>query len=464
MDHGANRPPIARGTSQPARVLGLFDATCIVIGAIIGVGIFLSPSSVAKLTHSTDLSLLAWALGGAIALCGALAFAELGGMYGNSGAQYEILRDAVGPSPAFVFVFCNATAIQPGTMGIIAIVCANNLALACGRETLRPAALMILASALILGLALANILGVRWGSRVQNLTVLCKIVTLAAVTLLALLWAPDAATIPPASAPSASPVSGVLAALIPALFAYGGWQQALWIAGEVRQPQRNLPRAIVGGVLIVIAAYLLANWAYLRLIGVEHVAASNTVAADAVSVVLPGAGRRIVAIAVAISAFGVLNAQLLAGPRLLYGMACDGRFFKPFASLHSRLCTPVAAIMLLTIMSLLILGSAMIFTKAKPIDQILNGTMFIDVTFFALTGLALIVLRRTRADAHRPVRVPGYPIVPLLFVLGELGALAGSFLNADVRGSAYIGAAWIAGAAVVYAIWFRRTEIRRPAA
>jgi len=446
--------------ASPLRVLGLFDATCIVIGAIIGVGIFISPSGVARLTGTESLALVAWGLAGGIALCGALAMAELGGMYHESGAQYQILRDSSGSLPAFLFVFCNGTAIQPGTMGIIAVVCANNLAVAAGRSEPQGWLLMAIASALILALAVANIVGVRWGSRVQNLTVLTKVIALLAVTVLAVFLAPDraevaAASTAPASASALNPLQGLLAALIPALFAYGGWQQALWIAGEVREPARNLPRAIVGGVVIVIAVYLLANWSYLRLLGAPGVAESRAVAADAVSVVMPDLGRRLIAAAVAVSAFGVLNAQLLAGPRLIFGMACDGRFFRPFANLHPRLGTPTAAIALLTIMSLLILGAALASGSTRPIDQLLNGTMFIDVTFFALTGIALIVLRRTRPDAARPVRVPGYPIVPLLFVLGELGALVGSMLNPEVRGAAIIGAIWIAAAALVYGLWFR---------
>jgi APA family basic amino acid/polyamine antiporter len=247
-----------------------------------------------------------------------------------------------------------------------------------------------------------------------------------------------------------------MAALTPALFAYGGWQQALWIAGEVRDPQRNLPRAIVGGVIVVIIVYLLANWSYFHLLGVERVAQSKAVAADAVSVAAPRAGRRIIAAAVAVSAFGVLNAQLLSGPRLLFGLARDGRFFTPFRSLSPRFGTPVAAISLLTIMSLVILVVALSSGGTRPIDQLLNGTMFIDVTFFALTGAALIILRRTRPAAHRAVRVPGYPIVPLLFVIGELGALVGAMLDETVRTAAIIGAIWIAIAGLIYAIWFRR--------
>jgi len=450
-------------------VLGLFDASCVVIGAIIGVGIFFTPSTVASLTHSGSLAMLAWALGGAIALCGALTFAELGGMYHASGAQYQIIRDAAGPLPAFVFVFCNATAIQPGTMGIIAVLCAGHMATALGRAPPHGAGLLAVAAALIVALALANILGVRWGSRVQNLTVIAKVAALLAVTALALAVSPPAHTASAvlAEAASPSPLTNILSALIPVLFAYGGWQQALWIGGEVRDPARILPRAIVGGVVVVIAVYLLANWAYLRLLGLEGVATSTALAADAVSVALPGAGARIIAGAVAVSAFGVLNAQLLSGPRLIYGLARDGRFFAPFARLDAHTRTPAAAITLLTVMALGILVIAFAFAGRNPLDQLTNGTMFIDVIFFALTGAALIVLRRTRPGAARPVRVPGYPLVPLLFVLGECGALVGSLLNPAVRNVSFISAIWIALATALYLVRFRHrsaTAIDDPAA
>jgi len=237
---------------------------------------------------------------------------------------------------------------------------------------------------------------------------------------------------------------------VPCLFSYGGWQQALWISGEVKEPHKNLPRSILGGVLIVVAVYLLANWAFLRLLGAPAVASSKALAADAVAVVLPGLGRRLVAAAVAVSAFGVLNAQLLTGPRLVYGMACDGRFFTPFARLSTRFGTPQAAIALLGLTALALLLAA----GPGGIDRLLNGLVFIDGVFFALTGAALLVLRR-RGLAGGSFRVPGYPVIPILFVLGELGVVAGAYLDPSVRGAAFIGLAWIAGAALLYALRFR---------
>ncbi len=219
----------------------------------------------------------------------------------------------------------------------------------------------------------------------------------------------------------------------------------------MRDPRRTLPRAIVGGVLLVVVVYLLANWAYLRLLGVEGVGGGHPLAADAVAAVWPGAGRRAVAAAVAVSAFGVLNAQLLSGPRLIYGMARDGRFYPVFGVLGRRTGTPVAAIALLGGQALLLLFAA----GFQGVDRLLDGVVFIDGLFFALTGAALFVLRRTRPDAERPARVPGYPVVPLIFVLGELGAVAGAYLRPDVRGATYIGAAWIAAGALLYGLRFR---------
>jgi APA family basic amino acid/polyamine antiporter len=433
----------------------------VVIGAIIGVGIFFTPSKVAVLTGSGGMALAAWAGAGAIALCGALVFAELGARYQASGAQYQVLRDAYGPCPAFLFVFCNATAIQAGAAGIIAVICARNLMVVTGGDAEDSRGVLVLACGLIIGVIVANVAGVRWGARIQNLTVYAKVATLLALTATAAAWGrePVLGSGGVAGAHSGAAVSGFLAALVPALFSYGGWQHALWISGEVREPRRNLPLAIVGGVSVTVAVYLLANWGYLRLLGSERVGASKALAADAVAVVWPETGRRLIAGAVAVSAFGVLNAQLLSGPRLVYGMARDGRFFRVFGVL-SRSGTPAAAIGLIGVMALGLLVAA----GDGGVDTLLNGVVFIDGVFFAMTGAALFVLRRIerrraaggqgRAEGFR---VPWYPLVPLVFVLGDLGVVAGAYLDPTVRRAAYVGVAWIVAAAVVYVLCFRRT-------
>ena len=440
------------------RVMGPFGATCVVIGAIIGVGIFFTPSEVARLAGSSRVAMLAWAVAGAIALTGALTFAELGGLYPHTGGQYELLRDSYGPLPAFVYVFCNATAIQAVAIAIIAFICVRNLWEAVGTGT--PDALQVSAASamLIVGLALANGIGVKWGSSVQNLTVCAKVGTLLVITGIA------------ATVDSAKPAVGlmnaqqngaagigivglVFAAMIPAMFSFGGWQHALWIGGEIRQPQRNVPFAIITGVVTVVVVYLLVNWAYFRLLGYGGVAGSETLAADAVAGVWPGYGRRAIAAGVALSACGVLNAQLLSGPRLVYGMALDGRFFSPFARISAHRATPIPAIMLIAGMALVLL----LLAGEESVGKLITGVVFIDGVFFALTGCALLVLRRKRPQADRPLRVPGYPVVPLLFVVGEIGIVVGAFRNPEVRSVAFIGVGWIIAAAICYLLFFRRS-------
>lgn len=439
------------------RVLGPFDVTCVVVGSIIGVGIFFVPSEVAEAAGSGRLTMIAWACGGAIALMGALTFAELGGLYPNTGGQYEVLRDAYGSLPAFLFVFCNATAIQTGGLAIIATICAKHLALAASGSVPETASLIVLASALIVGLVAANTIGVKWGAGIQNVTACAKVATLLVVTLLALLVTPgdvDPSMAEPGDAAATSRfgvIGVVFAALVPAFFAFGGWQQALWVAGEVRGAQRNVPRGIVVGMIVVVLTYLLVNWAYLHLLGYQGVVDSEALASDAVAGVWPGGGERVIAAAVALSAFGVLNALLLAGPRLLYGMARDGRFFKLFATASERFGTPIRAILVLGIISLGLLIAA----GEDVVGKLLTGVVFVDGIFFVLTGLALFVLRRTRPAAARPMRVPWYPVVPILFVLGELGIVIGAYASPENRSAVRIGLAWIAAGAVLYLACFR---------
>lgn len=447
--------------TEPARVLGFFDATCIVVGAIVGVGIFFNPSGVAKLTESGTLALAAWGLAGLIALCGGLTFAALGTKYNASGAQYELLRDAYGPMPAFLFVFCNATAIQGGAIGVIALVCARNVADlmgVLGEDKAGARITLTIALGLIAVLTLANIVGVKWGSRVQNFTVVAKIAAILCIVALAVFGPVGSGASPSsmiaasggAGATKSAPLpgfQGVLAALVPAFFAYGGWQHSLWISGEVREPRRNLPRAIIVGVVIVVLVYLSANWAYLSLLGHVGVANSKALAADAVATRFPDWGRRAIAAAVAISALGVLNAQLLSGPRLVYGMARDGRFFSPFAKLHPSFGTPWGAILLLGGVGASLLAAV----GEKGIDTLTAGAVFVDGIFFVLTGVALLVLGR-RADGPR---LPGAKVAAVVFVLGELGVLVGAALAPAMRQAVWGGLVWIGGAAIVYVIWFR---------
>lgn len=448
----ADKIRYTRAMQQHQRTLSAFDTCCVVVGAIVGIGIFFNPSKVAQLVPTPNLALAAWAIAGVLALAGALAFAELGRRTTGEGAQYQILRDAFGPCPAFLFVFCNATAVQAGAIGIIAFLCARNAAVAVGNDHLSPRAEMGLSLALVAAVTAANLAGVRWGSRLQNLTVVAKIAALLAIVGIAALAKPST---PPASdevASALSPVKGVMASLIPAFFAYGGWQHALWISGEVKDPRRNLPLGILAGTIIVVAVYLSANWAYLTLMGHSGVATSTSLAADAVAAVFPEWGRRAVAGAVAISAFGVLNAQLLSGPRLIAGMAADGRFFRVFKRSESGSTT--AAILLLSLSAVILMFAA----GFNGIDKLTSGVVIVDGVFFGLTALALLTPSYLRSSAAAGPSLPFAKIAAAIFVLGELTLLTGSYFDAAARSTLPIAAGWIAVATILYFDVFRKPQ------
>lgn len=439
-----------RPMSSLRRELGLVDTTAVVIGAIIGVGIFFTPSTVARLAGSEPRALLAWALGGLVAALGAVTFAALGRQYPRAGGQYDIVRDAWGPMLGFLYVFCNLTAIQTGTIAIISIIAVENLGVALvGAEPVNPVPSALL---LMLGVGLANAAGVRWGARLQNATVAAKLLTLGAVIALGAV-APmvQAAAIPgvsstltaAAGAVSEAPAAASLwTALLPTLFSYGGWQQALWVGGEVKDGGRTLPRAILLGVAVVVLVYMGAAWADFRLLGFDGVAGSQALAADAVGAAFPGAGRRVAAGAVALSAFGVLNADLLTGPRLVWALSADGRFFAPFARIHGSTGTPVLAILLLTALS----GTLLVVAGPGGVDPLTAWVVVVDAAFFALTGLALVKLGGSGVPAA----------IPIVFAALELGAIYGAVADASVRASAAVGLGWIAAAAVLYLAFFKR--------
>jgi APA family basic amino acid/polyamine antiporter len=432
------------------RVLNLWDATCVVVGAIIGVGIFFTPRDVALISGSAGAAMAAWVVGGVVAMLGAITFAELGRMRPVAGGQYHVLRDAYGRPTAFLFVFCNLTAVQAGGVAIISIVCAQNLGVALHGVPPNETWTLGVAALLSWTLTGVNVIGVKAGAGLQNATVVLKLLTLGAVVALAALFTPAAA--PPADPATVQSMTftSLFAGVTLTLFAYGGWQQSLWMAGEIRNAPRTLPLAILIGVAIVVVAYLAANWAYFELLGFGGVRGSQALTADAISVWSPGLGRRIAAAAVAVSAFGVLNAQFLSGPRLTWAMARDGSFFPPFARLNPRFATPVAAIVLLAALSTaLTLGLGLART-----DLLTTGVVVVDAVFFALTGLALPVLRGRAASTDRgPAWIAR---VAIAFALLELLAIAGSLIQKDVRIVALTGLAWIAAAALTWVFFFSR--------
>jgi APA family basic amino acid/polyamine antiporter len=431
-----------------ARRVGLFSATMMVIGGIIGSGIFLNPAVVAQRVRTPAMTLTAWGLGALIALAGAFVFAELGGRRPAVGGGYAYLRESFGPLAGFMYGWALLLVMATGAIAAVAMTFASYLGALFGWPAARQPEV---AAAAIVVLTLVNIRGVRPAAWTQNVFTLLKLAAIAALVVAAFLAPPHAPT------PSAMPVaSGSLvlalgAALVPVLFAFGGWQQTNFVAEELIRPERDLPRALVIGVVVVVAAYLLVNVAYLRAIGVDGLAASNAPAAETMGVVAGDAGRRLIGIGIVASTFGFLNLVILVSPRVYQAMARDGLFFTSFSQLHPTWRTPVAAIALQGIWAILLLLS-------KKYGDLLDYVVFGDWIFFGLNAVGLFVLRRKDGDRPVPFRTPLHPWTTLLFIAAAVYVVIGSIAS-NPRNAA-IGTALLLAGLPIFLFWRHKSAIR----
>jgi basic amino acid/polyamine antiporter, APA family len=399
----------------------LFDTTMIVMGGIIGSGIFINPYVVAQQVPSTILILAAWAVGGLIALAGAFIYAELSSQSSVSGGQYVYLRDAFHPSLAFVYGWALLLVIQSGGMAAVAVTFAKYICAIGGAQTSDTFAAWFAAIALTL-LTIINCFGVRAGSTTQNLFMILKLIAIAALVVFGLTvsGAPQAQKIAGSTSPSSFG-----AALIPVVFAYGGWQTACFLAGEVREPRKNLPRGLLLGVLGVILVYLSVNFVCVHSLGPQGLAQTRTPASAVMRLALGENGARIIAVGIAVSTLGFLSQSMLTAPRVYFAMAEDGLFFGSLAKLN-RARVPAFAIALQG-------GVAIIVTFSGRYEQILNYVISVDVVFYALTAACIFVFRRRqesdnhnvtfasrtrphRQDADATFRVPGHPFTTLFFI------------------------------------------------
>jgi len=437
------------------RALGPFDATMVVIGGIIGSGIFINPYIVAQRLDSPALVLAAWMAGGAIALAGAYSYAELGALFPRAGGQYVYLRDAYHPLAGFLYGWALLALIESGAIAAVAITFANYALRLVGRPDVPP---IPLALAAIVCLSIVNLLGVKPGSRVLNVLVVLKVAALA--VLIGAGWlapaAPDWWTADresTAGGTSASLAFG--AALIPILFAYGGWQNANYVAEEIENPRKNLPFSLLVGTMSVVAIYVLVNAVYLRALGLEGLAASTTPASTAASGMFGAWGDAFVTAAIAISTFGFLDLAILAPTRVYYAMAADGVFLPGLAKLHPRYRTPWLAIIIQSTWSCILAATG-------SYERLLNYVVFADWIFFGLTVGTVLVFRRTlplEARAADSYRAPGYPFVQILFVLVS-AAVVLSVVRSDPW-SALRGAVLLALGVPVFFWFWRRTPSRR---
>jgi len=437
--------------------LGLFDAAMAVVGGIIGGGIFFTPAIVAQRVGSSSLVLLAWVIGGVIALAGAFCFAELGARRPQAGGGYIYLRDAFGPLPAFLYGWTLLLVINTGAIAAVALTfaryTANLLALSDGTHT--P-----LAVAAVLGLSAINYFGVRNGATTQTIFTVLKLVALVLLVAVGLYTGmvsdPPATTAPPPAIPGGpwSLVAAVGAALVPILFTYGGWQSTNFIAGEIRDAQRQLPRALLLGVGIVIAVYVLVNLAYVGSLGVAGLAASKAPASDVMRAGLGRVGGTLIAAGIVASTFGFLSMVILAAPRVFQAMAADGLFFQAVARLHPRYRTPGLAIVIQGLWAVTILSTG-------EYERLINYVTFGDWIFFALSGATLFVFRRRDATtgATRPsFLAPFHPWPSIIFVVAALCAVVSAAV--EDRENSLIAAGLIALGVPVYIAWKRGARLR----
>jgi APA family basic amino acid/polyamine antiporter len=401
-----------------ARRLGLFDATMIVMGGIIGSGIFINPHVVAKEVHTPATILGAWAVGGLIALAGAFVYAELAATHTETGGQYAYLREAFHPAVAFIYGWGLLLVTQTGGMAAVAITFAKYFLELTGLQSNNLNAALV-ATCTLAALTVINCLGVRTGSTTQNVLMILKIAAIVALVVNGMRYSlagnctpgTTVAPIPDGVSPTADyrPLATAFgAALIPVMFAYGGWQTSSFISGEMREPQKNLPRGLLLGVLGVIAVYLAVNFVCVRVLGTVGLAATETPASEVMRLALGEGGARLIAVGIAISTLGFLSQGMLTAPRVYFAMAEDGLFFKSVAKLNQAR-VPVVAIALQGFF-------AIIIALSGRYEQILNYVVSVDFIFFGLTAVCIFIFRRRAKNASTGYKVPGHPLTTLFFI------------------------------------------------
>lgn len=418
------------GRGALPRRLGYWSAVAVLVGSTIGSGIFRSPAGIAdRLPGPLPLAIV-WVAGGLFALCGALTLSEVGSAYPHTGGVYVYIREAFGRLPAFLFGWSELTVIRAASLGAIAITFAEYALRVAGFDpSVAPfdAYAHYLAAAAIALLGFVNIVGVRWSSLLLNLTTFAKYGALVFIVLFALAiglphtggyYTPVA---PPGS--FALPAFGL--ALVSTLWAYDGWADLSFVSGEVRDPQRNIPRALITGTVAVIVIYLLANLAYLAVMPVDQVRHSPLVAADVAQRLIGQPGVAFVGMTVMLSTFGTLTGSLLTAPRIFFAMAEDRLFFRFVARVHPVFETPYVAIGLSSLLGI-------VFVLLRSFEQLADTFVTAIVPFYALGVAAVFVLRKR--DGYRPAfRVPGYPVVPALFVLSTVYLLANALWTPSSR-------------------------------
>ena len=438
-------------SAQLVRRLGFWSSIGIVIGVTIGSGIFRTPASIATRVPDPTLMLAVWVLGGVISLCGALSVAELAAALPQTGGWYVYLRESWGRLAGFLFGWAELVLIRASAAGAIATVFSEYFLRSLGVDAAAngPLTDYVAAGAIIVS-AVVNILGVQLGAAVAGVSTIAKFGALVVLVLGSFLaGAGTTANLTAAAEPVSAGLFGL--ALISVLWAYDGFADVSFAAGEVKDPQRNLPRAIIAGTIAIIAIYLAANVAYLYVNPIATVAQSRLIAADTARAVFGELGVSLVSVVVAISTFGALIAIMLAAPRIFFAMADDRLFFQPLARVHPRFQTPYVAILLAMVLGVL-------FVLTRTFEQLADTFVLSIWPFYGLAIAGLYRLRRTRPDLERPYKVPGYPVIPAIFIAAVI-YLVGNALIADPLWTTVTFAIVLAGVPVYYVFFAQKARL-----
>ena len=393
------------------REITLFGLTMVVIGSCIGSGIFLTPSQVAGHLPSPFLILAVWGTGGLIAMCGALVYAELSGMFPEAGGAYVFLREAYGDLAAFLYGWSALFVIASGAVAALCIACANYLSFL---FPMTAPMVKIVAVLLAVIITIINVLRVKAGAWFNSVFTGLKLLGILGIIIAGFFWGEPRLASQSGITPSSTSLTAAFGlGLIGVLWSYGGWQTASFVAGETKNPQRVVPRGTILGTLIVVIVYLLVNLAYLFLLPVDKIAGSDSLAADALSTVIP-AGGLIIAMIIAMATFGTASAYTLAVPRIYYAMARDRLFFRSIARVHSKFRTPANAILIQSAWAI----ALMIFWGT--FENVITYVVFTDWIFFGSIAFSVILFRHRRKDLKRPYRTWGYPVTPLIFVFAAV--------------------------------------------
>ena len=428
------------------RTLRQIDLTLLLIGTVIGSGIFLVPGSVLQNSGGhLGVALLVWLLGGALSLVGALTYGELGAMNPEAGGLYVYIRDAFGRLAAFLYGWALFFVISSGSLATLAVAFT---AYAGEFVTLPPVAARAVTIAIIIVIAIVNIVGTRKSANVQNLTTAIKVAALLAISAVLLIYGRgvQGALAQPWPELDGDLLASLGTAMIGVLWAYEGWQYVTFSAGEAIDPRRTFPRALAIGTAALIALYLVPNLAYVSALGPEAVMRSNRVASEAVTALMGPTAGMLVAAAILISIFSAANGLTLTAPRVYYAMAKDRLFFTRLAAVHPRFGTPAFAIAASS-------AWAIVLAATGTFEQLLTYVVFAGWMFYALGAMSIFVYRRRSPGAVRPFAVPGYPFAPALFIIAALAIVLNTIVVQPGRAAVGIGVVLVGVPA--YLIWRR---------